>query len=52
MPLVSEALGNAVSRECPQFLDKSVVEFFGSLAREESNHFASPLDELRTVPPL
>ena len=51
MLLVSEAYGNAVSRESPNFLDEHVVELFGPLAREESNNFASPVDELRAVPP-
>ncbi len=49
VPLVSEARGNAVFRECPHFLDEPVVDFFGPLAREESNDFVSPVDELRSV---
>jgi hypothetical protein len=51
IPLVSEAHGNAVSRECPHFLNEPVVELSGPLAREEGNNFASPADELRAVPP-
>jgi hypothetical protein len=51
VPLVSEAYGDPVSRECPHFLDEPVVDFFGPLAREESNDFVSSVDELRSVPP-
>ncbi len=35
------------SPECPHFLDEPVIEFFGPLARKESNNFASPVEELR-----
>ena len=50
-PLVSETYGDPVRGKRPHFLDESVIQFLGPLAREESDDFISSIDELRAVPP-
>jgi hypothetical protein len=49
--LVSEAYRDAVPSERPPFLDEPLLQLLGPLARQKSNDFASPIDELRAVPP-
>ena len=51
VPFVSEAYGDPVARKRPQFLDQPVVQLLGPLTREESDNFASPVNELRSIPP-
>lgn len=41
VPLVSEAHRDAIPGERPKFLYEPVVQFFGPLARKESNDFVS-----------
>ena len=46
VPLVGEAHGDAVIRECPQFLDQAVVELFDPLASEKGDDVLSSVHKL------
>ena len=51
VPLVSKANCDPVPSEGPEFLDQPVVQLLGPLSSEESDDFASSVDELGPVPP-
>src|SRR5262249_52501232 len=52
MPFISEAHGNAVVAEGPQFLDQAIIELAVPLAHQEGNDLVATMQELRAVPPI
>src|SRR5690606_1077667 len=52
MPFVSVAYGDTVIAVSPQFLDQTVIEFFGPFAFKKGLRFFAALDEFSTVAPF
>jgi len=51
MPLISEAHGNSVVAEGPEFLDQAIIELLVPFTGEEGDDLRPPVDELRAVTP-
>ncbi len=51
VPFIGKANGDAVARECPQFLDQAIVRFALPLTRQKFDDLGAAVDEFMPVAP-